>query len=82
MDWLSFFIGLCLGGAIMFLFRRPRRRVDVDRPPTSPPRLPDDLKQQVLKLRAEGRLMEAIKLVKERMNCGLKEAKDAVDELR
>jgi ribosomal protein L7/L12 len=44
--------------------------------------LPDDLKQQALKLRAEGRLIEAIKLVKERMDCGLKEAKDAVDELR
>jgi Ribosomal protein L7/L12 C-terminal domain len=82
MDWISFFIGLSIGGGIVFWLRRPRKRSQLDRPPASLPVLPHDLKQQILKLRAEGRQIDAIKLVRERTGCGLKEAKDAVDLLR
>jgi hypothetical protein len=81
-DWISFFIGLAIGGGIIFWLRKPRGRAQLDHPPAPPVpplELPDDLKQQVLKLRAEGRLIAAVKLVRERTGCGLKAAKDAVD---
>jgi hypothetical protein len=85
MDWISFLSGFA-AGAITLLWlqrrKRPDKRAHLDQLPLPPPVLPHDLKQQVLKLRAEGRLIEAVKLVRERMGCGLKEAKDAVDALR
>lgn len=85
MDWISFFIGFGAGAATMMWFMRrtrPDKRPVLDQVPLSPTVLPYDLKQDVLKLRAEGRLIEAVKLVRERTRCGLKEAKDAVDGLR
>ena len=85
MDWISFFIGFAAGAITLLWFSRRKetaKRAHLDQVPRPPPVLPHDLKQQVLKLRAEGRLIEAVKLVRERMGCGLKEAKDAVDEIR
>jgi ribosomal protein L7/L12 len=43
--------------------------------------IPGDVKQTVLKLRAEGRTIEAIKLVRERTGCDLQAAKIAVEQL-
>ena len=85
MDWISFLIGFGVGAATLLWFmhrNRRDKRSALDQVPLPPPVLPYDLKQDVLKLRAEGRLIEAVKLVRERTRCGLKEAKDAVDSLR
>ncbi|QQS13311.1 MAG: ribosomal protein L7/L12 [Rhodospirillales bacterium] len=47
-----------------------------------PPPPPGDPRAEATTLVAEGRLMEAVKLVRERTGMGLKEAKDYVDALR
>jgi ribosomal protein L7/L12 len=85
MDWISFLLGFAAGALTLLWISRHKRaekRTHLDQVPPPPPVLPHDLKQQVLKLRAEGRLIEAVKLVRDRMVCGLKEAKDVVDNLR
>lgn len=87
MDYASFWIGVVTGVILMTLLhirrnRRAVRRAHLDMPPAPPPALPSEMKAQLLKLKAEGRMIEAVKLVRDRTGCGLKQAKDAVDELR
>jgi hypothetical protein len=79
-DWLAFLAGFGTALLLMFLLRS-RRRPDLDQPPAPPPHIPDDLRRAALKLRAEGRIIEAIKLVRDRTGCDLKTAKEAVERL-
>lgn len=50
----------------------------------APPRpvMTDALTRELMALVTENRVIEAIKIYRERMNVGLKEAKDAVDAMR
>jgi ribosomal protein L7/L12 len=81
-DWFSFALGFIAAIALFAVIRRRKHRVDLDAPPALPVDLPGELKAVVLKYRAEGRTIEAIKLVRERTGCDLKSAKDYVDRLR
>ena len=84
-DWTSFALGMLIGGMVaLFLGWRRKRlnRSNLDKPPTPPPSLTPELRSQILKLRAEGRVIDAIKMVRERTGCDLKSAKEAVDKLR
>jgi hypothetical protein len=96
-DWISFAAGFALSLILTLIFlwlkKKKAARVEmrqVDRgwpqrpppPPTPPIVLEGDLRAQVLLLRAEGRKVEAIKLVRIRLDCDLKSAADAVEGLR
>jgi len=68
---VGFALGVALRGAI--------------KPPSAPkprPMLPTDLKTEVERLIAANKVIDAIKLVRQQTNCGLKEAKDMVDGLK
>lgn len=89
LDWISVSIGFAVGVGVMLALSWQRsggRKADAEQDwwsaPANPLALPNDVQAQVLVLRAEGKTIEAVKLVRERMGCGLKEAKDAVDTLR
>jgi hypothetical protein len=96
-DWISFAAGFMLALVLVTVFlwlkKKKAARIEmrqVDRgwpqrpppPPTPPIVLEGDLRAQVLLLRAEGRTIDAIKLVRTRLDCDLKSAKDAVEGLR
>ncbi len=90
-EWTSFALGFVGAGVLMmFLGWRRRRRAktdltDLTAPPQFPVQaseLPSDLRPIILQLKAEGRKIEAIKLVRERTGIGLAEAKDLVDNIR
>ena len=80
LDWLSFALGL-VAGVILTLIQRRRRRIEPTRP-IEPIELPADLKALVLLHRADGRQIDAIKLVRERMGCDLRTAKFLVEHVR
>jgi hypothetical protein len=81
-DWFAFATGFCAALALVLLIRRrSAKRRDLDRPPPQPIAIPDDIKSTALKWRAEGRTIEAIKLVRERTGCDLRTAKIAVERL-
>ncbi len=89
LDWISVSIGFAGGVAVMAVLswqrsggRKAEPEQDWWSAPAHPLALPTDVQAQVLVLRAQGKTIEAVKLVRERMGCGLKEAKDAVDTLR
>lgn len=87
-DWTAFALGFAaaLALAAILRFRRVRRsQGDLTKPPRFPPQFSDlspELRSQILLLKAEGRVIEAIKLVRERTGQGLKEAKDIVEAVR
>jgi large subunit ribosomal protein L7/L12 len=84
-DPVSFMLGLVVGVVLMIWIaaRRGRSaRSDLRGPPAQLPELTGDVRSAALKLRAEGKTIEAIRLVRERTGIGLKEAKDAVDGMR
>jgi hypothetical protein len=79
----SFFFGMVAGA--LFCFAALRRQAlgrDLDATPPGPIEVPADVRAQALSLHAEGRLIDAIKLVRERTGCDLKAAKAFVDSLR
>ena len=81
-DWTSFALGVVAGFALCFLLLRRKR---LQAPPVQPLQsieLPPDLKSLVLLYRADGRLIEAIKLVRERTGCDLRTAKYLVEHIR
>lgn len=80
-DWTSFVLGVAAGFTLCFLLMR-RKRVQNPPPPVQPIELPPDLKALVLLYRADGRLIEAIKLVRERTGCDLRTAKYLVEHVR
>jgi hypothetical protein len=87
-DWTAFALGFAaaLVVATIIRFRRSRRgEGDLSAPPRFPPQMGDlspELRSQILRLKADGRTIEAIKLVRERTGQGLKEAKDIVEAAR
>jgi ribosomal protein L7/L12 len=86
-DWSFFLFGAVIGGTLMLVltFRRRRReakRADLVAPPPPAPEISPEIRSAVLKLRAEGRGIDAIKLVRERVNVDLKTAKDIVERMR
>jgi hypothetical protein len=84
-DWLAYAYGVASGVALALLMRfRSNRnaRPNLDRAPAMPVSIPPALLPEVRRLRAEGHVIHAIKLVREETGCDLKQAKDAVDQLR
>jgi ribosomal protein L7/L12 len=86
-DWPSFLFGAVIGGVLMLVLtlrrrRREAKRADLAAPPAAPPEISPELRSVVLKLRAEGKTVSAIKLVRERINVDLETAKDIVERLR
>ena len=86
-DWSAFALGFGAALLLALVIRwraANRRRQDMTAPPKfaqTQPVLSEELKRKVRLLRAQGRLIEAIKLVREATGLGLKEAKDAVEAL-
>jgi hypothetical protein len=79
----SFFAGMVAGALFCFAaLRRQAQGRDLDAPPPGPIEVPADVRAQALLLRAEGKAIDAIKLVRERTGCDLKTAKEFVDRLR
>jgi ribosomal protein L7/L12 len=86
-DWPSFLFGTVIGGVLMLVLtlrrrRREAKRVDLVAPPVPLPEISPEIRSAVLKLRAEGKRISAIKLVRERINVDLKTAKDIVERMR
>jgi len=74
----TFGVMLIIGVFIVALLRS-RKDSSALRKPLPP--LPEELNQQVRSLIAQNKQIQAIKLVREHTNLGLKEAKDIVDSL-
>ena len=86
-DWPSFLFGAVIGGVLMLVLtlrrrRREAKRADLVTPPSVVPKISPEIRSAVLKLRAEGKTINAIKLVRERINVDLKTAKDIVERMR
>lgn len=86
-DWPSFLFGAVIGGVLMLVLtlrrrRREAKRVDLVAPPAPLPEIPPEIHSAVLKLRAEGKLISAVKLLRERIDVDLKTAKDIVEQIR
>jgi hypothetical protein len=86
-DWPSFLFGAVIGGVLMLVLtlrrrRREAKRNDLVTPPAPRPEVSPEIRSAVLKLRAEGKTINAIKLVRERINVDLKTAKDIVERMR
>jgi hypothetical protein len=81
-DWISFALGVLVGIAICFLLMRRKRAQVSPAPPLQAIELPSDLKAIVLLYRADGRLIDAVKLVRERTGCDLRTAKYLVEQVR
>jgi hypothetical protein len=86
-DWPSFLFGTVIGGVLMLVLtlrrrRREAKRTDLVSPPVPMPEVSPEIRSAVLKLRAEGRSIDAVKLVRERIKVDLKTAKDIVEGMR
>lgn len=85
-DWMAYAAGFVTAVVLALFIRwrrqRPATRPDLQIAPPAPMQLPPDVKAQALLLKVEGRAIEAIKLVRTRTGCDLKQAKDTVDALR
>ena len=86
-DWPSFLFGAVIGGVLMLVLtlrrrQREAKRADLVAPPAPAPEISPEIRSAVLKLRAEGNTISAIKLVRERINVDLKTAKDIVEQMR
>lgn len=87
-EWASFALGF-VGAGILMMFlgwrRRRRAKTDLTAPPQFPVQpidLPPDMRAMILQMKAQGRIIDAIKLVRKRTGIGLADAKDLVDKLR
>jgi ribosomal protein L7/L12 len=86
-DWPSFLFGAVIGGVLMLVLtlrrrRREAKRADLVAAPPPAPEISPEIRSAVLKLRAEGRSIDAVKLVRERIKVDLKTAKDIVEGMR
>jgi hypothetical protein len=86
-DWPSFLFGALIGGTLMLVLTLRRRRREAKRgglvaPPIPLPEISAEIRSAVLKLRAEGKMIDAIKLLQERIDVDLKTAKDIVEQMR
>lgn len=81
-DWVAFFLGTVAGFAACFMLMRRKRRALAPPLPIAPVELPPELRSLVLRYRAEGRAMEAVKILRERMGCDLQTARHLVDDVR
>ena len=82
LDWLSFALGLLAGVILTWILRRCRRQGPEPLQPIQPRELHGELKALVLLYRADGRIIEAIKLVREQLECDLRTAKYLVEHVR
>jgi hypothetical protein len=84
-DWLAYGYGLASGFALALYWawrRRKSKRPHLMQPPSTPVSIPPQIHAQVRLMRAEGREIEAIKLVRKVTGCDLKAAKEAVNAFR
>jgi ribosomal protein L7/L12 len=88
-DWAAFGTGFGVALLLVLLLRwRKGGRSDLAAPTEAAVKaqlmggVPSVMRAQVLQMKAEGRNIEAIKLVREKTGCDLKATKDAVDALR
>jgi ribosomal protein L7/L12 len=86
-DWPSFLFGAVIGGTLMLVLtlrrrRREAKQADLVAAPPPAPEISPEIRSAVLKLRAEGNAISAIKLVRERINVDLKTAKEIVERMR
>lgn len=81
-DWSSFALGALAGFISCWILMRRKRLQKPTASPVQPIELPSDLKALVLLYRADGRLIDAIKLVRERTGCDLRTAKHLVEHIR
>jgi DNA-binding MarR family transcriptional regulator len=85
-DLISFGLGVLAGSLVVFLWRLKKRqlkRPDLSKPPKALQQvnISPEVRSAVLKFRAEGRTIEAIKMLRERLGVDLKTAKNLVDRL-
>lgn len=81
-DWFAFALGVLSGFVLCFWLMRRRARLHHPPAQIEPVELSPDLRAQVLRYRAEGRALDAIKLVRSRTGCDLQTAKYLVDDVR
>lgn len=81
-DWFAFVLGVLAGFGLCWVLARRRRRGTTPPGPLQAIELPADVKAIVLRYRAEGRSLDAIRMVRERTGCDLRTAKYLVDHLR
>jgi hypothetical protein len=87
-DWISFATGFLAALLIIFFirWRRTQRRTNsLSAPPRAAPSATDlspELRSQILRLKAEGHMIEAIKLTRERTGLDLKASKELVEGVR
>jgi hypothetical protein len=83
-DYITFGAGVVTGLVLGFLLRlmKGSGKQGSGMPPPLPVSIPAKLHPKVRQLRAEGREIEAIKLVREATGCGLMEARLAVQSFR
>ena len=74
-DWVAFVLGVVAGFGACFMLMRRKGRVSAPPPPIAPIELPPELRAIVLRYRAEGRAIDAVKIVRERMGCDLRTAR-------
>ncbi|MGB5077567.1 MAG: hypothetical protein WBO17_08820 [Sphingorhabdus sp.] len=90
-DWTAFASGFAFAWLLVITHKMRKRRLGhVALEPSTDPatlsehisRLPPDLRAQILLLKAQGQVIEAIRITRERTGAGLKEAKDIVHAMR
>lgn len=81
-DWFAFAMGVCAGFVLCFWLMRRKLRPKAPASHVQAIELPPDLRAQVLRYRAEGHVIDAIKLVRSRTGCDLRTAKHLVDGVR
>jgi hypothetical protein len=86
-DWTAFASGFALALLIFVVirWRRSQQRTDsLATPPRFPPstrNLSSELRAQILQLKAEGKLIEAIKITRQQTGLDLKASKELVEGL-
>lgn len=82
LDPVTLIVGAAVAGALWLVLGRGRAR----RPDDAPPRLrletlPRDAREEMLRMLAEGRRVDAVRTIRAKAGVSLKEAKEFVDQV-